>query len=99
MKSFDFPAAGRCTVVCVSEQAELYTIGEVARRVGVPTRTIRLWCDAGVLTPTDRSSSGYRRHDANAVARLDLVRTLRELGWASSTTGRRSARRCPQSAG
>lgn len=64
----------------MSEQAELYTIGEVARRVGVPTRTIRFWCDAGVLTPTDRSSSGYRRYDANAVARLDLVRTLRELG-------------------
>jgi len=43
----DFPAAGRCTVVRVSEPAELYTIGQVARRVGVPARTIRFWCDAG----------------------------------------------------
>lgn len=64
----------------MSEPAELYTIGEVARRVGVPARTIRFWCDAGVLTPTGRSAAGYRRFDAAAVARLDLVRTLRDLG-------------------
>jgi DNA-binding transcriptional MerR regulator len=64
----------------VREPAELYTIGEVARRVGVPARTIRFWCDAGVLTPTGRSAAGYRRFDAAAVARLDLVRTLRDLG-------------------
>jgi DNA-binding transcriptional MerR regulator len=79
-KRFDFPAAGRCTVVGVSEPAGLYTIGQVARRVGVSARTIRFWCDAGVLAPTDRSASGYRRYDAAAVARLDLARTLRELG-------------------
>ena len=64
----------------MSEQPELYTIGQVARAVGVPARTIRFWCDAGVLAPTGRSANGYRRYDAAAVARLDLVRTLRELG-------------------
>lgn len=56
------------------------TIGELARRSGVPTRTIRFWSDEGVLPETDRSAGGYRRYDAAAVARLDLVRTLRELG-------------------
>jgi len=64
----------------VSESAELYTIGQAARRVGVPTRTIRFWCDSGVLPPADRSAGGYRRYDAAAIARLDLVRTLRDLG-------------------
>jgi DNA-binding transcriptional MerR regulator len=64
----------------VSEPAELYTIGQAARRVGVPARTIRFWCDAGILAPTDRSAGGYRRYDATAVARLDVVRTLRDLG-------------------
>lgn len=63
----------------MSESAELYTIGEAARRVGVPTRTVRFWCDSGVL-PADRSAGGYRRYDAAAIARLDLVRTLRDLG-------------------
>jgi DNA-binding transcriptional MerR regulator len=58
----------------------LLTIGQLARRSGVPARTIRFWSDTGVLPETDRSPSGYRRYDAAAVARLDLVRTLRELG-------------------
>ncbi len=58
----------------------LLTIGQLARRSGVPVRTIRFWSDEGVLPETDRSTGGYRRYDARAVARLDLVRTLRELG-------------------
>lgn len=58
----------------------LLTIGQLARRSGVPARTIRFWSDEGVLPETDRSRGGYRRYDARAVARLDLVRTLRELG-------------------
>jgi len=64
----------------VSEPPQLYTIGQAARMAGVPARTIRFWCDAGVLAPAGRSASGYRHFDAAAVARLDLVRTLRELG-------------------
>ena len=64
----------------MSETAEPYTIGGAARRVGVPARTIRFWCDSGVLPPAERSAGGYRRFDAAAIARLDLVRTLRDLG-------------------
>lgn len=60
--------------------AVLLTIGQLARRSGVPVRTIRFWSDEGVLPPADRSPAGYRRYDAVAVARLDLVRTLRDLG-------------------
>jgi DNA-binding transcriptional MerR regulator len=58
----------------------MLTIGQLARRSGVPVRTIRFWSDEGVLPETDRSTGNYRRYDARAVARLDLVRTLRELG-------------------
>lgn len=57
-----------------------YTIGQLARRSGVPVRTIRFWSDAGVVPCAGRSTSGYRLYDAAAVARLDLVQTLRELG-------------------
>ena len=60
--------------------AGLFTIGQLARRTGVPARTIRFWSDAGLVPPAARSGSGYRLYDADAVARLDLVRTLRELG-------------------
>jgi DNA-binding transcriptional MerR regulator len=61
-------------------ETTLLTIGQLARRSGVPVRTIRFWSDEGVLPETDRSSGNYRRYDSQAVARLDLVRTLRELG-------------------
>jgi DNA-binding transcriptional MerR regulator len=56
------------------------TIGELAARLGVPVRTVRFWSDEGLVDPPARSGGGYRLYDAQAVARLDLVRTLRELG-------------------
>lgn len=56
------------------------TVAEAARRVGVPARTVRFWAEAGIVRPTGRSAGGYRLFDDGAVARLELVRTLRELG-------------------
>jgi DNA-binding transcriptional MerR regulator len=64
----------------MSTGAELFTIGELADRCGVPTRTVRFWSDAGLISPAGRSAAGYRLYDAEAVMRLDLVQTLRELG-------------------
>ncbi|WP_369391961.1 MerR family transcriptional regulator [Streptomyces sp. CG1] len=58
----------------------LLTIGALARATGLTVRTIRYWSDEGVLTPVARSSGGYRLYDSAAVARLELIRTLRELG-------------------
>ncbi len=59
---------------------ELYSIGELARRTGLTVKAIRFYSDRGLVPPTDRSPAGYRRYDVAAVARLDLVRSLRELG-------------------
>src|SRR5688500_3674562 len=66
----------------------LYTIGELARRTGVPVRTIRFYSAAGVVPPAGRTEAGYRLYDLNAMARLDLVRTLRELGIDLTTIQR-----------
>ncbi len=54
-------------------------IGELARRTGVPVRTIRFYCDEGVLEPV-RTAGGHRRFDGAAIDRLTLVRRLRGLG-------------------
>ncbi len=78
----------------MSTTAELFTIGQLARRTGVPARTIRFWSDAGLVPPTARSGSGYRLYDADAVARLDLVRTLRELGLGLDVVQAVLARAC-----
>ncbi|MFJ9030458.1 MerR family transcriptional regulator [Streptomyces sp. NPDC102274] len=58
----------------------LYAIGDLARRTGLTVKTIRFYSDAGIVPPTDRSPAGYRLYDIDAVTRLDLVRTLRDLG-------------------
>ncbi|WP_141713158.1 MerR family transcriptional regulator, partial [Streptomyces sparsogenes] len=58
----------------------LYTIGALARRTGLTVRTIRFYSDTGIVPSTDRSPAGYRLYDLRAIARLDLVRTLRDLG-------------------
>ncbi len=58
----------------------VFTIGELARRTGLTTRTIRFYSDEGLLPPADRTHAGYRLYDAASLARLEMLRTLRELG-------------------
>jgi DNA-binding transcriptional MerR regulator len=58
----------------------LYSIGDLARRTGLTVKAVRFYSDRGIVPPTDRSPAGYRLYGIDAVARLDLVRTLRELG-------------------
>ena len=62
------------------DDAQRYTIGELSRRTGLSVKTIRFYSDSGVVPPTDRTHAGYRLYDVSAIARLELVRTLRELG-------------------
>ncbi|MFI7125186.1 MerR family transcriptional regulator [Nonomuraea sp. NPDC050153] len=58
---------------------ELYPIGDVARRTGLSVSAIRFYADAGIIAPSGRTDAGYRLYDVQAIARLELVRTLREL--------------------
>src|SRR5436190_13701882 len=77
------PAAGRITLPSMESMdasAEPLTIGRLARLTGMPVRTIRYWSDIGALPPAGRTGAGYRLYDAASVARLELIRTLRELG-------------------
>ncbi|MEU3169625.1 MerR family transcriptional regulator [Streptosporangium sp. NPDC006930] len=58
---------------------ELYAIGDVARRTGLSVSAVRYYADAGVVTPAAGTPAGHRLYDVSAIARLELVRTLREL--------------------
>lgn len=75
-------------MVPVNDDGSFLSIGDLARRTGLPVKTIRYYADIGLVPPTDRSPAGYRRYDAVALARLDLVRTLRELGVDLATVRR-----------
>lgn len=58
----------------------LLTIGALARLTGVPVKTIRSWSDQDLLPPAARTPAGYRLYGADAPARLEIVRSLRDLG-------------------
>ncbi|MBM0256727.1 MerR family transcriptional regulator [Micromonospora sp. 4G55] len=62
-----------------------YSIGDLARRTGLSVKVIRFYSDRGIVPPTGRSPAGHRRYGIEAVARLELVRTLRDLGLDLST--------------
>ncbi|MEV8371806.1 MerR family transcriptional regulator [Kribbella sp. NPDC056861] len=64
---------------------ELFPIGDLARHTGLTVKAIRHYSDLGLVPPTDRSPAGYRRYDLAAIARLDLIRSLRELGFDLGT--------------
>ncbi|MGW6821401.1 helix-turn-helix domain-containing protein [Streptomyces sp. NPDC055005] len=66
----------------------LYSIGELSRRSGLSVRTIRFYSDSGVVAPTTRSPAGHRLYDLDALLRLELLRTLRELGMGLPTIQR-----------
>ncbi|WP_306291318.1 MerR family transcriptional regulator [Kutzneria sp. CA-103260] len=65
----------------------LHSIGELARLTGLSVKAIRFYSDRG-LVAAERTSAGHRRYGPDAVARLDLVRTLRELGLDLATIRR-----------
>jgi len=56
------------------------TIGQLARYVGVSTKTIRVYHDKGLLPEPHRDSSGYRRYTAQDAVELIKIRTLAEAG-------------------
>jgi DNA-binding transcriptional MerR regulator len=58
---------------------ELEKIGAVAARSCVSVKTIRFYCDQGLLQPSGRSEGRYRLFDASVYGELALIRTLRAL--------------------
>jgi DNA-binding transcriptional MerR regulator len=75
----------------------LLTIGQLSELTGVPVRTIRFYSDSAadgrpLLEPALRSAAGYRLYEVDAASRLELIRTLRELGVDLPTIARVLAR-------
>lgn len=64
------------------ENEELFSIGELAKRCGVPVKTIRHYADEGVVPPSATSEAGYRMYTEADARRLTIVRSLRALGFS-----------------
>lgn len=56
-----------------------YTIGQVAKIVGLPTKTIRYYEQSGVITTAQRAENGYRKYPQAFVQELTLIKYIRDL--------------------
>ena len=59
--------------------AELLKIGDVAARSGLTVKTIRFYCDEGLIHPASRSDGGFRLFSPDVFEELTFIRTLRAL--------------------
>jgi MerR family transcriptional regulator, redox-sensitive transcriptional activator SoxR len=64
----------------VTAEASLLSIGEVARRAGVRTSTLRYYDEEGLVVPATRIG-GRRRYGPTAVEQLATIRFCRTLGF------------------
>jgi DNA-binding transcriptional MerR regulator len=59
-----------------------YSIGKVAELAGVTVRTLHHYDEVGLLSPSERTSTGYRRYDDADLERLQQILFYRELGFS-----------------
>jgi len=67
-----------------SEKNELnkhLTIGGLAERVGVSSRTIKHWEDKGIIEPDMRSEGGFRLYSTTFIYLCKLIRDLQLFGY------------------
>ncbi len=59
---------------------EFLQIGEVAKKLGITTRTIRYYEEIGLMNPPKRLDAGIRVYSKEDVKRLKFILKLKELG-------------------
>ncbi|WP_437674591.1 MerR family transcriptional regulator [Sorangium sp. So ce131] len=57
-------------------------VGDLARQTGLSVRTLHYYEEIGLLSPSHRTASGHRMYSAGDVARLQQIKSLRELGFS-----------------
>ena len=55
-------------------------IGQVAKTVGLPEKTIRFYEDEQLLSPVNRSANGYRSYSQANIKELEMLKQARDLG-------------------
>lgn len=58
-----------------------FVIGELSKRTGYSPAMIRYFEKAGVISPSTRTSAGYRLFGIEQVGELRLVRRMQQLGF------------------
>ena len=59
---------------------KLVQIGELAKNLGITTRTIRYYEEIGLMGPSERLGGGTRTYSRDDILRLKFILKLKELG-------------------
>lgn len=62
------------------EHDELISIGDLAKSLGLTTRTLRYWEEAGIIEAAPRSDGSNRFYTADIARRVRFIIKLKELG-------------------
>lgn len=57
-------------------------IGALAKKTGVPAKTIRYYESVGLIQPADRHENGYRSYSGRDVDILHFIQRSRSLGFS-----------------
>jgi DNA-binding transcriptional MerR regulator len=58
-----------------------WKVGELARETGISIRTLHYYDEIGLLRPSHKSSAGHRHYAAPDIEKLQIIRSLRQLGF------------------
>jgi DNA-binding transcriptional MerR regulator len=64
-----------------------WKVGELARQTGLSVRTLHYYDEIGLLSPSARTASGHRLYTTGDIARLQQIRSLRQLGFSLEEIG------------
>lgn len=64
----------------MAEEEDLKSIGEVAKELGITTRTLRFWDEVGIIEASPRSTGSNRFFTPYMVRRIKFIIKLKELG-------------------
>lgn len=65
-----------------SSHKKLLKIGELAKQTEVAVATIRYYETLGLIEPLQRSESGYRYYDNEAIKRLQFIKKAQSLQFS-----------------
>ena len=62
-------------------------VGQLARQAGISVRTLHHYDEIGLLRPSRRTEAGHRLYTGEDVARLQQIKSLRQLGFGLEEIG------------
>ena len=63
------------------------TRGELAKRTGLSTATIRYYEDCGILPVPDRTAKGYRIYSEDYLVKIKFIKDAKSLGYSLKEIG------------